>query len=465
MNAAQDVRFRLLHSSPTPAVLVSTAIHSVVVACTLLASLLWFDERVEGSYLILALLVFAMGFPAGLDIEFASGRELIRVITARWLIAVGLLLLLGWATRTLHVFDERVVLSWVLATPPALVAAHRLVPVIIARVLATCGAQRTAIIAGANHMGCQLGERIRSNPLLGIRLVGYFDDRSAARVGPLEGGELLGSLSQLADFVRAHRIDVIYSTMPTWSQPRIRRLLDDLHDTTASLYFVPDIPLFDLIQARVDTVGGIPVLAVCESPYCGNNALVKRGSDLVLATLMLILAAPLSLLIAIGVKWSSPGPVLFRQRRYGMDGREIIVYKFRTMTCMEDGSVVAQARRHDPRTTCFGAFLRRNSLDELPQLLNVIQGRMSIVGPRPHAVAHNEMYRKLIPGYMIRHKVRPGITGLAQVRGLRGPTDTIEKMTARIECDLEYLRSWSLLLDLEIILKTIGVLIHRRNAF
>jgi putative colanic acid biosynthesis UDP-glucose lipid carrier transferase len=465
MIAAQDVQFRHLHSSATPAVLVRTAIHSLVVVCTLLASLLWFDRRLEGSYLILALLVFTMGFPAGVDRESASSRELIRVIIARWLVVAGLLLLLGWATRTLRVFDERVVLSWVLATPLALVAAHRLVPVIIARVLATPGVQRTAVIAGANPMGCRLGERIRSNPLLGIRLVGYFDDRSAARVGLTEGGELLGSLSQLADFVRAHRIDVIYSTVPTSSQPRIRRLLDDLHDTTASLYFVPDIPLFDLIQARVDTVGGIPVLAVCESPYCGVNALVKRGSDLVLAILMLVLAVPISLIIATAVKCSSPGPVLFTQRRYGMDGREIIVYKFRTMTCMEDGNVIAQARCDDPRTTCVGAFLRRNSLDELPQLINVIQGRMSVVGPRPHAVAHNEMYRKLIPGYMIRHKVRPGITGLAQVRGLRGPTDTIEKMRARIECDLEYLRNWSLLLDLWIVVKTIGVLIHRRNAF
>jgi len=171
------------------------------------------------------------------------------------------------------------------------------------------------------------------------------------------------------------------------------------------------------------------------------------------------------LAIAMGVKLSSPGPVLFRQRRYGVDGRKIVVYKFRTMTVAEDGDVVRQATKNDSRVTPFGAFLRRTSLDELPQFINVLQGRMSVVGPRPHAVAHNELYRKLIRGYMIRHKVRPGITGLAQVNGWRGETDTVEKMQARIEYDLAYLRGWSLLLDLQIILKTVVVVLKKQNAY
>jgi putative colanic acid biosynthesis UDP-glucose lipid carrier transferase len=249
------------------------------------------------------------------------------------------------------------------------------------------------------------------------------------------------------------------------SQPRILRLLEELRDTTASIYFVPDIFVADLIQARVDSIDGLPVVAVCETPFTGMNGLVKRAADLVLAFLILVLISPLLAAIAIGVKLSSRGPVLFRQRRYGLDGRRIVVYKFRTMTVAEDGDVVRQATRDDARVTPFGAFLRRTSLDELPQFVNVLQGRMSVVGPRPHAVAHNELYRKLIPGYMIRHKVRPGITGLAQVNGWRGETDTVEKMKARIDCDLRYLRSWSLLLDLQIILKTVAVVLGRRNAY
>jgi putative colanic acid biosynthesis UDP-glucose lipid carrier transferase len=242
-------------------------------------------------------------------------------------------------------------------------------------------------------------------------------------------------------------------------------LLEELNDTTASVYFTPDIFLFDLIQARMDTIGGIPVLALCETPFYGVNGLVKRLSDIVLAALILLVISPVMLAVAIGVKLSSPGPVLFKQRRYGLDGREILVYKFRSMTCMEDGAVVTQATRNDQRVTKFGAFLRRTSLDEFPQFINVLQGRMSIVGPRPHAIAHNELYRKLVRSYMIRHKVRPGITGWAQVNGFRGETETVEKMKARIEYDLDYLRNWSLKLDLAIIWRTLFVVLKSPNAY
>jgi putative colanic acid biosynthesis UDP-glucose lipid carrier transferase len=178
-----------------------------------------------------------------------------------------------------------------------------------------------------------------------------------------------------------------------------------------------------------------------------------------------VLLAPLMVVIAIAVKLSSPGPAIFRQRRYGLYGEEIIVYKFRSMCVMENDQSVVQAHRNDGRLTNIGGFLRRTSLDELPQFVNVLQGRMSIVGPRPHAVAHNEQYRKLIKGYMLRHKVKPGITGWAQVNGLRGETATLDKMEARIQYDLDYLRNWSLWLDLWIVLKTIKVVLTRENAF
>ena len=215
----------------------------------------------------------------------------------------------------------------------------------------------------------------------------------------------------------------------------------------------------------MDTVGGIPVVAVCETPFTGLDGAFKRGSDVVLSLLILLLLLPVLAITALAVKLSSPGPVIFRQRRYGLDGHEIIVYKFRSMSSQDDGDLVQQASKRDPRVTPVGAFLRRSSLDELPQFINVLQGRMSIVGPRPHAVAHNEMYRKLIKGYMLRHKVRPGITGWAQVNGYRGETETLEKMKARIDCDLEYLRNWSLRLDLFIIVKTVWVVFKNENAY
>lgn len=249
------------------------------------------------------------------------------------------------------------------------------------------------------------------------------------------------------------------------TQPRILSLLDDLADTTASVYFVPDIFVTDLIQARMDDINGMPIVAVCDTPFSGMNGLIKRTSDIVLALLVLVLVSPAMLAISVGVRLSSPGPVLFRQRRYGLDGKEIMVYKFRSMSVMEDGRNVTQATRDDARVTPLGSFLRRTSLDELPQFINVLQGRMSIVGPRPHAVAHNEMYRKLIRGYMVRHKVKPGITGWAQVNGLRGETRTLDKMKRRIDYDLEYLRNWSLKLDLIIIMRTILIVLKDRNAY
>jgi len=265
--------------------------------------------------------------------------------------------------------------------------------------------------------------------------------------------------------VKTHRVDLIYLTLPMASQPRIQNLLEGLRDTTASIYFTPDIFLFDLIQARMDAIGGVPVVAVCETPFYGLNGLIKRMSDIAISATALVLILPVMIAIAVGIKLSSPGPVLFTQRRYGLDGREIIVYKFRTMTVLEDGRVVRQATRDDARVTPLGAFLRKYSLDELPQFVNVLQGRMSVVGPRPHAVAHNETYRKLIRGYMVRHKVKPGITGWAQVNGLRGETETLDKMRERIEYDLSYLRNWSLQLDLQIVLKTIVVVLRPQNAY
>jgi putative colanic acid biosynthesis UDP-glucose lipid carrier transferase len=439
-------------------------LEAVVIVGTLAATAAYFGERFGGPYIILSLLVFSVTFP-GHPPRGTSPGAIAREVIAGWILIVGLLIMLGWATRTVGSFDERVMVTWIAVTPLMLFGAHMLTPVLLPRLLAAEGLNRVAVIAGAGGLGHQLAQRIRDTPYLGVKIAGFFDDRSAERLGDVAGDTILGSVEELAEYVKANRVDLIYLTLPMASQPRIMRLLDDLRDTTASVYFIPDIFLFDLIQGRMDTIGGLPVLAVCETPFFGMNAVVKRLSDMVLASLILALIAPVMLAIAIGVKLSSPGPVLFRQRRYGLDGREILVYKFRSMRVTEDGAVVKQATRDDPRVTRFGAFLRKTSLDELPQFINVLQGRMSIVGPRPHAVAHNEQYRKLVKSYMIRHKVRPGITGWAQVNGLRGETETVDKMKARIEYDLDYLRHWSLKLDLHIIWKTLFVVLKKQNAY
>jgi putative colanic acid biosynthesis UDP-glucose lipid carrier transferase len=322
-----------------------------------------------------------------------------------------------------------------------------------------------AVVVGMNEQGCMLADRLVTTTDTGIQFVGFFDDRPRGRQHGSDRHRHLGHLSEVAGYVKDHRIDLIYLSLPMVAQGRIKDLLDALKDTTASVYFVPDMFVTDLIQGRSDLVCGIPVISVCETPFRGPAGLLKRISDVVLASLILVLAAPLMLAVAAAVKLSSPGPVIFRQRRYGLGGEEIIIYKFRSMTVTEDGAQIQQARRNDARVTRIGAVLRQTSLDELPQFVNVLQGRMSIVGPRPHAVAHNEMYRRLIKSYMVRHKVRPGITGWAQVNGFRGETDSLDKMEARVRCDLDYLRNWSLRLDFHIIWRTVQLVFRDTAAY
>jgi putative colanic acid biosynthesis UDP-glucose lipid carrier transferase len=218
---------------------------------------------------------------------------------------------------------------------------------------------------------------------------------------------------------------------------------------------VPDFFETHLFHGQWSSLGGVPIVSVFDTPFWGADGWLKKIQDLVLGSLILLLAAVPMLIIAAAVKLSSKGPIFFRQRRYGINGKEITILKFRTMTVTEDGQTIPQATKNDSRLTPIGGFLRRHSLDELPQFVNVVRGEMSIVGPRPHAVAHNEFYRKKVKGYMLRHKVKPGITGWAQINGWRGETNDLYKMEKRVEHDLWYIRNWSFWLDLKIIFLSI----------
>jgi putative colanic acid biosynthesis UDP-glucose lipid carrier transferase len=386
-----------------------------------------------------------------------------RIFT-EWLLVSAVLLLLAFAFKVTELFSRRVILTWFALTPFAVVVAQASFRRYAAFSALRGKILQSHVIIGANEAGWRLARRLQANPHLGA-FRGFFDDRQSGRLPELPEEQLLGSMTEVADYVRINGVSNIYICLPIRPDERVMRLIEELKDTTASVYFVPDIFVFDLMQAHVCSIDGIPLLAVCESPFSGMNGVLKRASDIFFATGLLTFIWPVLLAIAIGVRCSSPGPILFCQRRYGLYGESIHVYKFRTMSVCEDSGVIQQAQRNDPRVTRFGAFLRRTSLDELPQLFNVLLGSMSLVGPRPHAVAHNEEYRKLIAGYMLRHKVRPGITGWAQVNGFRGETETVEKMRRRVEYDLDYLRNWSLRLDLNILLRTARLVWRDRNAY
>lgn len=421
-------------------------------------------ERFGPPYVIVGLISFSLTFPGDFCLRDTT-RRMVRKTLTSWLLIAAVLLAFGHASGYVHYFAEEVVFVWLASLPLAWLVTRCAARLLLSQMMSSELRQRRAVVVGCNETGLRLAGELAHDPFNGISFAGFFDDRGRERLDGIGDSPLLGRIGELAQFVKQHAVDHIYVALPMASQPRILRLLDDLKDTTASIYFAPDIFLTDLIQGRVDHVCGMPVVAVCETPFTGFDGFAKRVSDIFLSLLILALIAPVMIAVAIAVKLSSPGPIIFRQRRYGLDGKEIVVYKFRSMTSCDDGSEVKQATRGDQRITRVGAILRKTSLDELPQFINVLQGRMSIVGPRPHAVAHNETYRKLIKGYMVRHKVKPGITGWAQVCGYRGETDTIEKMEGRIEYDLEYLRTWSLSLDLWIIVKTVLLVVRDRNAY
>ncbi|MEZ5622112.1 MAG: undecaprenyl-phosphate glucose phosphotransferase [Burkholderiaceae bacterium] len=460
-----STRPRAFSTTPTSITsAIGALLEPAVAIAVFLAVTLILSQPIVRQDVVLALFVVALTFPgrnrfwdrplnAAVDIAFS------------WLSLLAILALCGWATDSFGLFDPAVLAWWALLTPALLWIVTYAGRQVLRRHAARPEYRRRAIVVGAGAAGARVAQALRAHSGNGVDLAGYFDDRQDDRVHEQARGQVLGRLADAAGYVRAHGVHHVYITLPLGSQPRIVELMEALQDTTASIYYVPDVFGISIIQGRLQDIHGVPVVCLCDTPFTGSHLLMKRASDIVLASAILLLIWPLMLAIAIGVRLSSPGPVIFRQRRNGLDGDEIVVWKFRSMRTQDDGPVVQQATRGDPRITPFGAFLRRTSLDELPQFINVLQGRMSIVGPRPHAVAHNEEYRRLIKAYMVRHKVRPGITGWAQIHGHRGETDTLDKMQARVEYDLSYLRNWSLLMDLQIIARTIKLVFFDRKAY
>ncbi len=443
---------------------VAAFLEPAITVLTFLAVNWMLGEPVNRPELTLCLLVFALTFPG----RNRFGDNLLAAaveIVSSWFMLVAILALCGYATQSIGYFEERALIAWVGLTPVlqwlAVWVGRRIVRLRAQRP----EARRSAIVVGAGPLGVKVSRALIESADQGVDFIGYFDDRTDDRVHQSAMTQRLGGLKDVAAYITQHGVREVFITLPLGSQPRIVELLEQMQGTTASLFFVPDVFGISIIQGRLQDMNGVPVVGICETPFTGTNELVKRVSDVVLASIILVLISPLLLAVAIGVKLSSPGPIIFKQRRNGLDGEEITVYKFRSMRTLDNGKVVPQATKNDPRITRFGAFIRRTSLDELPQFINVLQGHMSIVGPRPHAVAHNEQYRQLIKAYMVRHKVKPGITGWAQVNGHRGETNTIDKMRARVEYDLEYLRNWSLGLDLQIIVRTIRLVFSDDKAY
>ncbi len=395
-------------------------------------------------------------------------RELPYVALA-WVWAILGLLLLAYITKTSAHFPRSAILLWFIATPVVL-GTWRFVFRAFLRVFHKKTKRKECVaIYGLNDLGIRLSEQIQDAAWMGLVFGGFYEDREHVRD---EGKQLsgnpstiVGGMDALVDAAREGKVDFVFITLSMKGEDRMKHLIRGLGDTTVSVYLVPDVFAFDLLHARMISVGGIPAISITENPFYGVDGWLKRLEDIVLASIILFVVAIPMLLIVICIKLSSPGPVLYRQLRYGFSGEKIWVWKFRTMDVAENDQEVVQASRNDTRVTRLGQILRRTSLDELPQFFNVLYGTMSIVGPRPHAIGLNESHRKVVQGYMLRHKVKPGITGWAQINGWRGETDTLEKMEKRIEFDLDYIRNWSLVFDIKIVLLTLVRGFKHKNAY
>ncbi|PIQ13865.1 MAG: undecaprenyl-phosphate glucose phosphotransferase [Hydrogenophilales bacterium CG18_big_fil_WC_8_21_14_2_50_58_12] len=418
----------------------------------------WDSKRILAAAFAVVLFAFHAEF-LGLYRSWRSSSFIdeIQTLLKVWLLTIFLLVTLAFITKTSEIFSRLVMMLWWTFAPVSLIAIRLIVRWGLRFVRRSGANVRNIAIVGHNPVGIRLVKHLNAISWTGLVVNGFFDHRTR-EFGETVVGALKYSISSIdALMLKAHsgEIDSVYIALPMKAELRIAELVNQLSDTTASVYVIPDLFISELMHSRWIDFGGMPLVSVYETPFYGLYGWVKRMEDLFLGGLILLLILPIMVAIAITVKLTSPGPVIFKQRRYGLNGEEMEVWKFRSMTVCEDGDHVPQAKKCDVRITPFGAFLRKTSLDELPQFINVLQGTMSIVGPRPHAVAHNEQYRKLIRGYMLRHKVKPGITGLAQVNGWRGETDTLDKMQKRVDFDLEYIQNWSLWLDLKIVFLTV----------
>ena len=388
-----------------------------------------------------------------------------RRVLGAWILTFLCLVLISWALKSTAAFSRLQIGLWIVIGAAMLLGSRWSIRALL-RVHRRQGRnQRHAVLIGAGDLARQWVQTINAYPELGIKPVAAFDD-DPAKIGGMCGGvPVLERCAQAVRYVNEHRVPMVFVALPLRAEERMHFVLGQFLNSPANIYIIPDIFTFELMNLNAFQVGGTPVIALSASPMSERKIILKRAEDLLLGTLALIVASPLMLLIALVIKLTSPGPVFFRQRRHGLDGEEIRVWKFRTMRVTEDSREFRQAVKNDCRVTPFGAVLRRTSLDELPQLFNVLDGSMSLVGPRPHPVAQNESFRRLLPGYIWRLKIKPGITGWAQINGWRGETDTIEKMEQRMLHDLHYIENWTLSFDIWILWMTIWRGFMNTNAY
>lgn len=467
---------------------ISTAVQAVVdVVAVMTLSLLLIQKHigtVTTPYsVLLLLLAMVMVFAYNQFGVYRSNSSFTRkalTLFKAWSLTFGFLLVVGFVTKQTDVFSRLLLGQLFIAGYLLQVFLQYLSREIQIRVMVHALPAENVLIVGTGKLASYLQNKISGNPWLNQKVVGCLELPSAAQGSEARAGatlyessdfaslkelNIIGPLDQMLSIIERHDVRTVYFAIPLGESDLIENLYFQLLDRHVSVHWVPDIFSLLLVNHSVREIAGLPVLTLSETPLTGTRLLLKALEDRILGLLILMVISPVLLIIAAAIKLDSQGPVFFRQARMGWSGRVFHIWKFRSMYVHQpETGVIRQATRNDPRVTRVGAFLRKTSLDELPQVFNVLMGEMSLVGPRPHAVQHDELYSKGINAYFARHNIKPGITGLAQVRGLRGETTDIERMQARIEADIEYINNWSLWLDFSILLRTLGALTGK-NAY
>lgn len=459
----------------TDAVIVLDAL--VVICCSVVAHLgfnvLYQNYQMDiwknaGIGLILALgtviaLTRAKSYEFDNLIDFAG--QIGRVLSA-WAVSVLVLIALAFMLKISENYSRGWMIATFALTPTMLLAQRSLVAALLLRWTHQGALRRNVAIVGAGPLSERLCSYIEQRgPRMGLRVVGIFDDRRTRVRDKVSSIPVLGTVQDLISYSRNYRLDEVIIALPWSAETRVASLVEELSALPADIRLCPDLVGLRFLDRPYSRIGEIGLLHVNQRPIAEWSLMVKTMLDYVVAALALVFAAPLMLIVAAAIKLDSPGPIFFKQRRRGFNQNMFTVWKFRTMRVMEDGAQIKQAQKNDTRITKIGNFLRRTSLDELPQFFNVLQGNMSVVGPRPHAVAHDDYYSSLISRYARRHRVKPGLTGWAQIHGFRGETDTVEKMAKRIEYDLYYIENWSLWLDFKILLLTVFKGFWHQNAY
>ncbi len=379
-------------------------------------------------------------------------------ITLAWVLLMVVLIVIAFLTKTSELYSREVMLTWFFSVAVIQIPVLKLNYFAVALYRKKYTKPINAVVVGVGKTARFFSSKINDNNWLPDRVLGMvngYQETVPDSIYDQLDFPLLGGINEIEDVIKTHNIQRIYISLPLKHAAKVELLNEQLLDCQADVIWILDVSDWKLMNHSLREVAGLPLLSLNESPINVSRVQIrmKHALDKILSVLLVILLSPLLAIAALAVKLSSPGPIIFKQKRHGFDGKEISIYKFRSMQ-VHDDKEVKQATKTDSRITPVGAFLRRSSIDELPQLFNVIHGEMSLVGPRPHAVAHNDYYSNNISKYMARHRIKPGITGLAQISGCRGETETIDKMEDRVRYDIEYISNWSLWLDFKILLKT-----------